>query len=85
MSNLAPIHAAARPTLAPVPSPVTAPAISSWPDVDDLQRRFDALVKQPMRPISPKGTERVTRWFDEHCQGSKRLAEQAKTVIPGGV
>jgi glutamate-1-semialdehyde 2,1-aminomutase len=75
MSNLAPIHAAATP----------APAISAWPDVNNLYRRFDALVKQPMRPIRPEAMQRVMRWFDERCQGSKRLAEQAKAVIPGGV
>ena len=76
MSNLAPIHTAAA---------APAPAISAWPDVNDLYRRFDALVKQPMRPIRPENMQRVMRWFDERCQGSKRLAEQAKAVIPGGV
>ncbi|WP_140630993.1 aspartate aminotransferase family protein [Methylibium rhizosphaerae] len=75
MSNLAPIHAAATP----------APAISAWPDVSDLYRRFEVLVKQPMRPIRPEAMQRVMRWFDERCQGSKRLAEEAKAVIPGGV
>jgi glutamate-1-semialdehyde 2,1-aminomutase len=76
MSNLAPIHAAAA---------TPAPAISAWPDVSDLYRRFEVLVKQPMRPIRPEAMQRVMRWFDERCQGSKRLAEEAKAVIPGGV
>lgn len=76
MSNLAPIHAAAA---------APSPAISAWPDVSDLYCRFDALVKQPMRPIRPEAMQRVMRWFDERCQGSRRLAEQAKAVIPGGV
>ncbi len=62
-----------------------SPAISAWPDVDDLYHRFDTLVKQPMRPIRPANMTRVMRYFDERCQGSKKLAEQAKTVIPGGV
>jgi glutamate-1-semialdehyde 2,1-aminomutase len=60
-------------------------AISEWPDVDALYRRFDALVRQPMRPIRPDGMARVMRYFDERCQGSKRLADAAQKVIPGGV
>lgn len=61
------------------------PSISAWPDVDALYRRFDALVKQPMRPIKPEHMARVMRWFDERCPRSKRLGERAQAVIPGGV
>jgi glutamate-1-semialdehyde 2,1-aminomutase len=76
MSNLASVHTAA-----------TAPrsAISAWPDVDALYRRFAELVAQPMRPISADAMPQVMRYFDEKCGGSRRLAEQAKAVIPGGV
>lgn len=81
MSNLATIHAAAAAPATTTP----APAISAWPDVSDLYHRFEVLVKQPMRPIRPEAMQRVMRWFDERCQGSKRLAEEAKAVIPGGV
>lgn len=79
MSNLAPIHTAAS------AKPTPRAAISAWPDVDDLYRRFRELVKQPMRPIRPGNMPQVMRYFDERCQGSRRLAEQAKAVIPGGV
>jgi glutamate-1-semialdehyde 2,1-aminomutase len=61
------------------------PAISAWPDVASLYRRFDDLVRQPLRPIRPEHLARVMRWFDERCQGSRRLAQQAQAVIPGGV
>jgi len=61
------------------------PSISAWPDVDALYRRFDALVKQPMRPIKPEHMARVMRWFDERCPRSKQLGERAQAVIPGGV
>jgi glutamate-1-semialdehyde 2,1-aminomutase len=60
-------------------------AISAWPDVDTLYRRFDELVGQPMCPIKPQGMEQVMRYFDQRCQGSKRLSESAQAVIPGGV
>jgi glutamate-1-semialdehyde 2,1-aminomutase len=76
MSNLASIQEAAA---------SNRPAISEWPDVDSLYRRFDALVKQPMRPVKPQNMQRVMRYFDERCKNSRRIAEQAKRVIPGGV
>lgn len=78
MSDLAPVHTAASAT-------APRPAISAWPEVGELYRRFDALVKQPMRPIRPDKIAGVMRYFDERCRASQRLAEQAKAVIPGGV
>jgi glutamate-1-semialdehyde 2,1-aminomutase len=60
-------------------------AISQWPDTDALYRRFDALVKQPIRPLRRDAMEQVLHYFEQRCQTSKRLAEQAKHVIPGGV
>ncbi|MFP3614494.1 aminotransferase class III-fold pyridoxal phosphate-dependent enzyme [Paraburkholderia sp. SIMBA_050] len=80
MSNVASIHSAA-----PAAVPAAQPAISRWPDVDELYRRFDALVNQPMRPIGQESMSRVMRYFDDHCAKSKRLADQAKVFIPGGV
>ncbi|MBN0987642.1 aspartate aminotransferase family protein [Amphritea pacifica] len=66
-------------------NPQLTPAISEWPDVDDLYRRFDNLVNQPMRSIRRDAMSKVLGYFDERCQTSKRLAEEAKQVIPGGV
>jgi glutamate-1-semialdehyde 2,1-aminomutase len=63
----------------------SAYAISEWPDIDALYRRFDALVKQPMRSLRPEGLEKAMRYFDERCDGSKRLVHEAQRVIPGGV
>jgi glutamate-1-semialdehyde 2,1-aminomutase len=60
-------------------------AISEWPDVDVLYGKFRELVGQPMRSIKPEHMKTVMRYFDERCQGSKRLSEAAKKVIPGGV
>ena len=59
--------------------------ISEWPDTDNLYARLDALVKQPVRPIRPENMAGVLRYFDEKCTGSKRLAQRAEEVIPGGV
>ncbi len=60
-------------------------AISQWPDVDQLYRRFDALVKQPMRPVRREGMDKVMRYFEQRCQRSKQLGDAAQRVIPGGV
>jgi glutamate-1-semialdehyde 2,1-aminomutase len=60
-------------------------AVSEWPDTDALYRRFHALVNQPIRPIRRDAMEKVLGWFEQHCQRSKAMAEQAKQVIPGGV
>jgi glutamate-1-semialdehyde 2,1-aminomutase len=65
--------------------PPVGSAISQWPDTDTLYRRFDALVNQPMRPIRRDAMAKVMDYFEQRCQGSKRMAEQAKQVIPGGV
>ena len=62
-----------------------APAISAWPDVASLYPRFAELVAQPMRPIKPMAMQKVMAYFEQRCQASRRLAEQAKAVIPGGV
>jgi len=77
MSNLATIHAAAATT--------AETAISAWPDTPSLYRRLAELVGQPMRPIRPDAMPGILRWFDDKCAGSKRLADQAKAVIPGGI
>jgi glutamate-1-semialdehyde 2,1-aminomutase len=59
--------------------------ISAWPDTDALYRRFEALVGQPMRPLKRDAMERVLRWFDARCAGSRRLFDEASAVIPGGI
>lgn len=64
-------------------SPATA--LSEWPDVDALYRRIDALVNQPMRPLRRDAMEKIQRWFEERCSGSRRLYEAAQRVIPGGI
>ncbi len=59
--------------------------VSQWPDTDSLYRRFDALVKQPIRPIRRAAMADVLNYFEQRCQGSRQLSERAKEVIPGGV
>ena len=59
--------------------------ISAWPDTDQLLGRLKDLLKQPPRPIRREFMPAVLDYFDKKCAGSKKLAEQAADVIPGGV
>lgn len=60
-------------------------AISQWHDTDEIYRRLYALIGQPMRPIRRDKMQEFLRYFDEQCQRSKALTDEAKQVIPGGV
>jgi len=66
---------------------VSEPAygISEYPDTDDIYARLALLVKQPIRAIRRENMEAVLRYFEEKCVQSRRLAQQAEKVIPGGV
>ena len=61
-------------------------AISHWPDTHDLlERLYDLANHQPLHPIRRDKMEAYLAYFEEHCQGSKRLTAEAATYIPGGV
>ena len=60
-------------------------AISQYPDVDDIYRRLDALVRQPMRPLRRDKMQEYLAYFETKCVRSKALTDQAKQFIPGGV
>ncbi len=60
-------------------------AISEWHNTSALYARLDALIGSPLRPISRTRMSEVLAYFEAKCQGSKRLAEEAAQVIPGGV
>ena len=67
------------------PGAPTGYAISAWHDTDDIYRRLGALIKQPMRPLRRDRMGEVLGHFDQRCQGSKALTEEARRYIPGGV
>jgi len=60
-------------------------SVSEWCDTESILTRIDALLDEPVRPISSSAMERVQTYFDERCQKSKRMAAAAEAVIPGGV
>ncbi|MGB8213622.1 MAG: aminotransferase class III-fold pyridoxal phosphate-dependent enzyme [Anaerolineales bacterium] len=60
-------------------------AISEYPDVKEVYRRLDALIRQPMRSIKPEAMQTYLDYFETKCARSKMLTEEAKKLIPGGV
>jgi glutamate-1-semialdehyde aminotransferase/ribulose-5-phosphate 4-epimerase/fuculose-1-phosphate aldolase len=59
--------------------------ISTYPDVADVYRRFDALIGQPVRRPRHDAMLGVLDYFETNCAGSKEITERAKKRIPGGV
>jgi glutamate-1-semialdehyde 2,1-aminomutase len=62
-----------------------SPAISEWPDTDEILGRYDLLVHQPMRPIRRDRMAAYLDYFERRCATSKALTAQAQQHIPGGV
>lgn len=64
---------------------MTSPAISHWPDVDDVEARLDALVGTPVRRLDDATLADYRAWFEKHTAGSRATAAEAAAYIPGGV
>jgi glutamate-1-semialdehyde 2,1-aminomutase len=60
-------------------------ALSEYPNVDEVYRKLDALVSQPMRPVRRDKMEEVLAYFQTRCARSKELNDAALKLIPGGV
>jgi glutamate-1-semialdehyde aminotransferase len=60
-------------------------AISEYHDTADIYRKLDILISQPPHPIKPEKMAEYLSYFDNKCQGSKKLTDDAKKFIPGGV
>src|SRR5512140_1698891 len=60
-------------------------AISEYPDVEDVYRRLNALISQPMRPVRRERMQEYLDYFDRKCARSKEMTAEAKRLIPGGV
>lgn len=60
-------------------------AISEWHDTAAIYRKLDALVSQPPHHLKPEKLTETLNYFETKCQGSKKLTDQAKQFIPGGV
>ena len=59
--------------------------VSHWPDEKAVYAKMERLVSEPVYHIKPEAMQRYLRYFEEKCAGSKKMIEEAKRVIPGGV
>jgi hypothetical protein len=55
-------------------------AISEYPNVEDVYRRLDALISQPMRKITPESMQANLAYFDQKCSRSKCINGRSQAV-----
>ena len=56
-----------------------------WFDVDNVKAKAKALWEAPVLHMRPDALEKYQKFFDEKCQKSKELTDEARTCIPGAV
>ena len=60
--------------------------IITYPDAKAVQKQLDELIKKPIYSIDPEVLKKIeSEYFDKKCATSKKMIEEAKTIIPGGV
>lgn len=60
-------------------------AISSWPDEKEIYAKMEQLMAQEVYHIRPEAMKAYLKYFETKCTGSKKMIEEAKQYIPGGV
>jgi glutamate-1-semialdehyde 2,1-aminomutase len=60
-------------------------AISEYPDADEIYARLRELIRQKPRRLRRERMAQVLGHFEARCAGSRRLSDEAKQCIPGGV
>lgn len=59
--------------------------ITNWEDPQKIDERLKKLTSMPIYELSEEALKDVLIHFDTKCQGSKKVSEEAKNYIPGGV
>lgn len=60
-------------------------AIREYHDVEEIYKKLNNLVRQPLRHIRQDKMQEFMNYFDHQCKRSKELTDEAKKYIPGGV
>ena len=60
-------------------------AIKEYHDVNEIYRKIDHLISQPVRPIRREEMARYLEGFEAKYATSKPMIEEARNYIPGGV
>ena len=57
----------------------------TYHDVQQIYRKIDLLLSQPVLPVKREALQNYLNYFDEKCSRSKAMIYEAKKYIPGGV
>ncbi len=60
-------------------------AISEYPNVDEVYRKLNKLISQPLRPVKSEKMQEYLAYFNDRCARSKAMTDDARKLIPGGV
>lgn len=60
-------------------------SVSAWPDVKKINEKMNHLINSKIYKVKPKAMKRYLDYFETKCQGSRKMIEEAKQYIPGGV
>ncbi|MCR4563185.1 MAG: aminotransferase class III-fold pyridoxal phosphate-dependent enzyme, partial [Clostridiales bacterium] len=61
-------------------------AISEYHDAAAINRQLDELIKKPIYTVTDEALkDYVDNYFEKKCAKSKKMIEEAKAIIPGGV
>lgn len=60
-------------------------SVSAWPDVKKINEKMNHLINSKIYKVKPEAMKRYLDYFETKCQGSRKMIEEAKQYIPGGV
>ncbi len=60
-------------------------AIAEYHDTKALYKQLNQLINQPIRSITDSAYKKYLKYYDDKCQKSKAMIDQAMDYIPGGV
>ncbi len=60
-------------------------SITEYPDVHEIYRRLDALMRLPIHSVRRDSLAEYLKHFETHCARSKEMTREAREYIPGGV
>jgi len=60
-------------------------AIQEYHNTQEIYKKLDALLAQPIRPVKRKEIDEYKKYFDNKCSKSHAITSEAMNYIPGGV
>lgn len=60
-------------------------AISEYHETQNIYKKLDNLLSQPIRPLKRNEIDEYKKYFDQKCSKSHSITSEAMNYIPGGV